>query len=88
VTVRIERGTEIQAACGQLRLADGSGRASRWTPADRLPADSPATMKSKPAPLPGGIPVPAAGGARAGGPPAGGLAGHSEIKARRGEGRA
>jgi 23S rRNA (adenine2503-C2)-methyltransferase len=32
VTVRIERGTEIQAACGQLRLADGSGRASRWTP--------------------------------------------------------
>jgi 23S rRNA (adenine2503-C2)-methyltransferase len=33
VTVRIERGTEIQAACGQLRLADGSGRASRWTPA-------------------------------------------------------
>lgn len=34
VTVRIERGTEIQAACGQLRLADGSGRASRWTPAE------------------------------------------------------
>jgi 23S rRNA (adenine2503-C2)-methyltransferase len=32
VTVRIERGTDIQAACGQLRLADGSGRASRWTP--------------------------------------------------------
>lgn len=33
VTVRIERGTEIQAACGQLRLLDGTGRASRWTPA-------------------------------------------------------
>jgi 23S rRNA (adenine2503-C2)-methyltransferase len=32
VTVRIERGTEIQAACGQLRLADGAGRPSRWTP--------------------------------------------------------
>ncbi len=32
VTVRIERGTEIQAACGQLRLADGQGRPSRWTP--------------------------------------------------------
>jgi len=32
VTVRIERGTEIQAACGQLRLADGLGRPSRWTP--------------------------------------------------------
>lgn len=32
VTVRIERGTEIQAACGQLRLADGQGRRSRWTP--------------------------------------------------------
>ncbi len=26
VTVRIERGTEIQAACGQLRLAAGEGR--------------------------------------------------------------
>ena len=25
ITVRIERGTEIQAACGQLRLADGRG---------------------------------------------------------------
>ena len=49
VTVRIERGTEIQAACGQLRLADGSGRASRWMRADRLPADSPATMTSGPA---------------------------------------
>jgi hypothetical protein len=67
VTVRIERGTEIQAACGQLRLADGSGRASRWTPA----------------PLPGGVPVPAAGGVRAGG-----LAGHHEINANGGEGRA
>jgi 23S rRNA (adenine2503-C2)-methyltransferase len=33
VTVRVERGSEIQAACGQLRLADGTGRASRWTPA-------------------------------------------------------
>jgi 23S rRNA (adenine2503-C2)-methyltransferase len=33
VTVRIERGTEIQAACGQLRLADGTGRAPRWTAA-------------------------------------------------------
>ena len=33
VTVRIERGGEIQAACGQLRLADGLGRPSRWTPA-------------------------------------------------------
>jgi len=44
VTVRIERGTEIQAACGQLRLADGSGRASRWTPA----------------PHAGGFPAPAA----------------------------
>ncbi|HYM70509.1 MAG TPA: 23S rRNA (adenine(2503)-C(2))-methyltransferase RlmN [bacterium] len=33
VTVRIERGTEIQAACGQLRLAEGQGRPSRWTPA-------------------------------------------------------
>ncbi len=32
VTVRIERGTEIQAACGQLRLAEGQGRPSRWTP--------------------------------------------------------
>ncbi|HYM92220.1 MAG TPA: 23S rRNA (adenine(2503)-C(2))-methyltransferase RlmN [bacterium] len=32
VTVRIERGGEIQAACGQLRLADGLGRPSRWTP--------------------------------------------------------
>jgi 23S rRNA (adenine2503-C2)-methyltransferase len=32
VTVRIERGTEIQAACGQLRLAAGLGRPSRWTP--------------------------------------------------------
>lgn len=32
VTVRIERGVEIQAACGQLRLADGAGRPSRWTP--------------------------------------------------------
>jgi 23S rRNA (adenine2503-C2)-methyltransferase len=32
VTVRVERGSEIQAACGQLRLADGTGRASRWTP--------------------------------------------------------
>lgn len=32
VTVRIERGTEIQAACGQLRLAEGAGRRSRWTP--------------------------------------------------------
>jgi 23S rRNA (adenine2503-C2)-methyltransferase len=31
VTVRIERGAEIQAACGQLRLQDGSGRPSRWT---------------------------------------------------------
>ncbi|HTD46584.1 MAG TPA: hypothetical protein VK881_04880, partial [bacterium] len=33
VTVRIERGVEIQAACGQLRLAAGLGRPSRWTPA-------------------------------------------------------
>ncbi|HLW59910.1 MAG TPA: 23S rRNA (adenine(2503)-C(2))-methyltransferase RlmN [bacterium] len=33
VTVRIERGGEIQAACGQLRLAEGAGRPSRWTPA-------------------------------------------------------
>lgn len=33
VTVRIERGVEIQAACGQLRLANGRGRPSRWTPA-------------------------------------------------------
>ena len=32
VTVRIERGGEIQAACGQLRLAAGLGRPSRWTP--------------------------------------------------------
>jgi len=32
VTVRIERGVEIQAACGQLRLAEGQGRPSRWTP--------------------------------------------------------
>ncbi len=32
VTVRIERGVEIQAACGQLRLAQGLGRPSRWTP--------------------------------------------------------
>lgn len=32
VTVRIERGVEIQAACGQLRLAAGQGRPSRWTP--------------------------------------------------------
>jgi 23S rRNA (adenine2503-C2)-methyltransferase len=32
-TVRIERGGEIQAACGQLRLVDGLGRPSRWTPA-------------------------------------------------------
>ncbi len=31
VTVRIERGVEIQAACGQLRLRDGQGRPSRWT---------------------------------------------------------
>jgi 23S rRNA (adenine2503-C2)-methyltransferase len=31
VTVRIERGGEIQAACGQLRLAGGLGRPSRWT---------------------------------------------------------
>ena len=36
VTVRIERGVEIQAACGQLRLADGLGRPSRWTPGYRL----------------------------------------------------
>ena len=33
VTVRIERGVEIQAACGQLRLEPGQGRPSRWTPA-------------------------------------------------------
>jgi 23S rRNA (adenine2503-C2)-methyltransferase len=32
VTVRIERGAEIQAACGQLKLASGQGRPSRWTP--------------------------------------------------------
>jgi len=32
VTIRIERGTEIQAACGQLRLAEGLGHPSRWTP--------------------------------------------------------
>jgi len=32
VTVRIERGGDIQAACGQLRLAPGLGRPSRWTP--------------------------------------------------------
>ena len=32
VTVRIERGGDIQAACGQLRLAAGLGRPSRWTP--------------------------------------------------------
>jgi 23S rRNA (adenine2503-C2)-methyltransferase len=32
ITIRIERGTEIQAACGQLRLAEGLGHPSRWTP--------------------------------------------------------
>jgi 23S rRNA (adenine2503-C2)-methyltransferase len=32
VTIRIERGGDIQAACGQLRLAPGLGRPSRWTP--------------------------------------------------------
>jgi 23S rRNA (adenine2503-C2)-methyltransferase len=32
VTVRVERGAEIQAACGQLKLASGQGRPSRWTP--------------------------------------------------------
>jgi 23S rRNA (adenine2503-C2)-methyltransferase len=32
VTVRIERGAEIQAACGQLKLTGGQGRPSRWTP--------------------------------------------------------
>jgi 23S rRNA (adenine2503-C2)-methyltransferase len=37
VTVRIERGVEIQAACGQLRLAEGTGRPSRWTPASHSP---------------------------------------------------
>ena len=42
VTVRIERGTEIQAACGQLRLADGSGRASRWTPVPQVGGVPPA----------------------------------------------
>ena len=31
-TIRIERGTDIQAACGQLRLAEGLGHPSRWTP--------------------------------------------------------
>jgi 23S rRNA (adenine2503-C2)-methyltransferase len=48
VTVRIERGTEIQAACGQLRLADGSGRASRWTPpgAGRPARDARADVRS------------------------------------------
>jgi 23S rRNA (adenine2503-C2)-methyltransferase len=40
VTVRIERGGEIQAACGQLRLMDGSGRASRWTPVPGGPAQT------------------------------------------------
>ncbi|HET7265923.1 MAG TPA: 23S rRNA (adenine(2503)-C(2))-methyltransferase RlmN [bacterium] len=44
ITVRIERGTEIQAACGQLRLADGSGHASRWTPASM--SSSPASPRS------------------------------------------
>ena len=37
VTVRIERGVEIQAACGQLRLASGLGRPSRWTPVPASP---------------------------------------------------
>ncbi len=37
VTVRIERGVEIQAACGQLRLAAGQGRPSRWTPSTVQP---------------------------------------------------
>jgi len=48
VTVRIERGTEIQAACGQLRLADGSGRASRWTPdaASSGPASRPPVWRA------------------------------------------
>jgi 23S rRNA (adenine2503-C2)-methyltransferase len=32
VTVRIERGVDIQAACGQLKLAAGLGHPSRWTP--------------------------------------------------------
>ncbi len=41
VTVRIERGGEIQAACGQLRLADGLGRPSRWTPAPAAPMGAP-----------------------------------------------
>ena len=41
VTVRIERGGEIQAACGQLRLADGLGRPSRWTPAPAVPMSAP-----------------------------------------------
>jgi 23S rRNA (adenine2503-C2)-methyltransferase len=41
VTVRIERGGEIQAACGQLRLADGVGRPSQWTPLPAEPARTP-----------------------------------------------
>jgi 23S rRNA (adenine2503-C2)-methyltransferase len=48
VTVRIERGTEIQAACGQLRLADGSGRASRWTPAAGGRNSAPAAPAPRP----------------------------------------
>ncbi len=40
-TVRIERGGEIQAACGQLRLADGLGRPSRWTPLPAEPTRTP-----------------------------------------------
>jgi hypothetical protein len=41
VTVRIERGGEIQAACGQLRLAAGAGRPSRWTPVSAQPIATP-----------------------------------------------
>ncbi|HEX4835199.1 MAG TPA: 23S rRNA (adenine(2503)-C(2))-methyltransferase RlmN [bacterium] len=51
-TVRIERGTEIQAACGQLRLADGMGRPSRWTPVyhpgvTQPPAGSPPMVRTE-----------------------------------------
>ncbi len=41
VTVRIERGADIQAACGQLKLESGQGRPSRWTPRPAEPAAAP-----------------------------------------------
>ncbi len=41
-TVRIERGSEIQAACGQLRLQEHQGRPSRWTPS--YPSGSASTL--------------------------------------------